>query len=73
MTTVDGPAIYVLRIIYQSSIAGVFGASITYISRRAPLSRVAEIVGTLGTSGFIGMMSGTTLGDWLCKSQRPER
>jgi MFS family permease len=73
VTTADGPAIYALRIIYQSSIAGVFGASITYISRRAPLPRVAEIVGTLGTSGFIGMILGTTLGDWLCPSQRPER
>jgi MFS family permease len=70
---VDGPAIYVLRVIFQSSIAGVFGASITYISRRAPLPRVAEIVGTLGTSGFVGMMAGTTLGDLLCRTTQPER
>lgn len=73
ITNVDGPAIYILRIVFQSSIAGVFGASITYISRRAPLLRVAEIVGTLGTSGFVGMMAGTTLGDWLCRSAQPSR
>lgn len=73
ITRVDGPAIYVLRIVFQSSIAGVFGASITYISRRAPLLRVAEIVGTLGTSGFVGMMAGTTLGDLLCRSAKPTR
>lgn len=66
ITDIHGPAIYLLRVVYQSSLAGVFGASITYISRRAPLTRVAEIVGTLGTSGFVGMMVGTTLGDWLC-------
>jgi MFS family permease len=73
ITRADGPAIYVLRVIFQSSIAGVFGASITYISRRAPLPRVAEIVGTLGTSGFIGMMAGTTLGDVLCHTPQPTR
>jgi MFS family permease len=67
------PAIYALRIVYQASLAGIFGASITYISRTAPLARVAEVVGTLGTSGFVGMMAGTTLGDWLCRSHRPER
>jgi MFS family permease len=73
ITSVDGPAIYVLRVIFQSSLAGIFGASITYISRRAPLPRVAEIVGTLGTSGFVGMMAGTTLGDFLCRTARPTR
>ncbi len=62
-----------LRVIFQTSIAGVFGASITYISRRAPMPRVAEIVGTLGTSGFVGMMAGTTLGDFLCRTAQPTR
>ncbi len=73
ITRVDGPAIYVLRVLFQSSLAGVFGASITYISRRAPMPRVAEIVGTLGTSGFVGMMAGTTLGDFLCRTAEPTR
>lgn len=59
------PLIYLLRIAYNSSIAGVFGASITYISRSAPVFRMAEVVGTLGTSGFIGMVTGTYLGDRL--------
>lgn len=62
---VDGPAIFLLRVLFNTSLAGVFGASITYISRRAPVFRLAEVVGTLGTSGFIGMMAGTALGDWL--------
>src|SRR5262249_381636 len=36
-----------------------------YISGRAPIARMAEVIGTLGTSGFIGMMMGTQLGDYL--------
>lgn len=59
------PAIFLLRVLYNSSVAGFFGASITFISRRAPLNRMAEIVGTLGTSGFVGMVTGTLLGDLL--------
>ncbi len=66
LTTVHGPAVYLLRVAYQTSVAGAFGASITYISMRAPVVRVAEVVGTLGTSGFIGMMGGTLLGDLIC-------
>lgn len=57
--------IYLLRILFQTSVAGFFGASITYISGRAPISRMAEVIGTLGTSGFVGMMLGTSLGDQL--------
>lgn len=57
--------IYLLRILFQTSVAGFFGASITYISGRAPISRMAEVIGTLGTSGFVGMMLGTSLGDHL--------
>ena len=65
VTTVDGPLVYALRVLFQTSVAGFFGASITYISGRAPIARMAEVIGTLGTSGFIGMMIGTQLGDRL--------
>jgi MFS family permease len=71
--TVHGPFIYGLRILLATSIAGAFGASITYISRTAPILRVAEVVGTLGTSGFVGMISGTYLGDWLCRGGITDR
>ncbi len=56
---------YVLRICYQISVSGFFGATITYISARSPVIRVAEVVGMLGASGFVGMMIGTQLSDWL--------
>ncbi len=65
VTNVDGPAIYIVRILFNTSVAGIFGASITNISLRAPTHRLAEVLGTLGTSGFLGMMLGTLLGDRL--------
>jgi MFS family permease len=71
--TVDGPAVYLLRTVYQSSLAGFFGASITYVSGKAPINRMAEMIGSLGTSGFVGMMIGTFLGRAIAGSLVPQR
>jgi MFS family permease len=65
VTEIDGPFIFLVRILFQTSVAGFFGASITYISGRAPIVRMAEIIGNLGTSGFVGMVLGTFLSDQL--------
>jgi MFS family permease len=65
ITRIDGPAIYLVRILFNTSIAGAFGASITYISLLVPQQRVPEIVGTLGTSGFLGQCLGPIIGDYL--------
>lgn len=62
---VDGAAIYLVRVLYNTSIAGAFGASTTYISLLVPKQRVPEIVGTLGTSGFLGQCLGPIIGDYL--------
>lgn len=62
----DTAAIYVLRIVYCLAIAGIFGSSMTFISGRVPAVRIAEMIGMLGTSGFIGMVLGAQLGDLLC-------
>lgn len=64
------PWVYFWRIIMQTAVAGFFGSSITFVSGRAPVHRVAEVVGTLGTSGFVGMAIGTHLGDWLFTRSR---
>lgn len=64
----DTPAIYVLRIVYQSCVSGFFGASITFVSLRATPPRMAEVVGTLGTSGFLGMIAGPALADLILGS-----
>jgi MFS family permease len=66
----DGPAIFLLRIVYATSMAGTFGASITSVSRSMPLERMAEVIGSLGTSGFVAMALGPQLADLLCG--RPE-
>lgn len=62
---VHGPAVFLLRMLHQTSLAGIFGASITFISRQSPVYRMAEVVGTLGTSGFLGMIFGAVLVDQL--------
>lgn len=62
---VDGPAIFILRILFSTSVAGIFGASISNVARRTTPARMAEVIGTLGTSGFLGMMLGSLLGDRL--------
>ncbi len=66
ITRDDGPAIYLLRVLYMTSFAGAAGASITSVSRSLPLPRMAEVIGMLGTSGFIGMALGPQLGDLFC-------
>ena len=66
VASVDSPAIFLLRILYNVSLAGAFGASITSVSRSLPLARMAEVIGSLGTSGFIAMAVGPQLGDVLC-------
>jgi MFS family permease len=66
VTSDDGPAIYLLRVLYTTSFAGAAGASITSVSRSLPLARMAEVIGMLGTSGFIGMALGPQLGDFFC-------
>lgn len=62
---VNGPAIYVARICLTTSIAGAFGSSLTYVTLRAPQNRMAETIGVIGTSGFIGLALGPTLGDFF--------
>ncbi len=65
ITSVHGVSVYIARFLMMTSLAGAFGASITYISLRVPERRMAEMIGTLGSSGFIGIALGPTLGD-LC-------
>ncbi len=68
-----GPAVFLLRIAFCLAIAGIMGASMTFISGRAPVARMAEMIGMLGTSGFLGMVLGTQLGDLLLGTPTIER
>lgn len=65
VTHYNSPFLYVLRIAYCCALAGIFAATMTFISNLAPTVRMAEMIGMLGTSGFIGMMVGSQLGDLL--------
>ncbi len=68
VTTAYGVEIFLIRLLMQASLAGFSGSSITFVALRVPLPRMAEMVGALGTSGFIGIMLGPLLGDWLASS-----
>jgi MFS family permease len=72
VSTYAGVTIYLLRILYCSAMAGIFGASMTFISARAPSRRMGELVGMLGTAGFLGIVAGTLLGDYLLGSLKAD-
>jgi MFS family permease len=61
----NGPGVFLARIMMQASLAGVFSSSITFVALRARPERMAEVIGMLGTSGFIGLMLGPAISDWL--------
>ncbi len=68
VTRHTGVAIYLLRILLCCAMAGIYGASMTFISTRGPSERMGELVGMLGTAGFLGIVAGTLLGDYLLGS-----
>jgi MFS family permease len=64
----NGLGIYAIRIMFATCVAGTFGSSITYLSLRVPIQRMAEVIGVCGTAGFVGMAIGPRIGDWICVS-----
>lgn len=64
---VDTPTVFLARMLYATSIAGSFGASITFVSLRAPAGRIAESIGVLGSSGFLGMAIGPAVADLVLR------
>ncbi len=54
-----------LRIAMWCAIAGIYASSMIFISSRAPVIRMAELLGMLGTSGFFGVIAGVWLSDLL--------
>lgn len=68
-----GPAIYASRIAYIVGIQGMFVCSMTHIQQHVPSHRRTEIIGNLGSSGFVGMILGANLGDFVHKNTAPEQ
>lgn len=58
-------AIYLARVLFVVGLTGMFACSITHIQNHVPAHRRTEIIGNLGSSGFIGMIIGSNLGDWI--------
>ena len=62
------PLIFAARIGFAVSVAGMFTCSIVHIQNRVPADRRTEVIGNLGSSGFLGMILGSQLGDWIFAS-----
>lgn len=57
------PLVWLARIAYQTGLAGMFSCSIVHIQNQVPSHRRTEVIGSLGSSGFLGTILGTQLGD----------
>jgi len=69
---VHSPIIFAARILMMSSLAGAFGASLTFVSLRVPEQRIAEMIGSLGSSGFVGLALGPTMADMVMPQENIE-
>lgn len=63
-----GPGIYVLRACHMVGLAIATVAGLTYVTQMYPPHRRAEVIGTFGAGGFLGMLVGPLTGDILVGS-----
>jgi MFS family permease len=64
MTVSDiGPLLYASRAVFATGVACCFACSISYIQSLVSEDRRTEVIGALGSSGFVGMIVGSNLGD----------
>ncbi len=68
-----GPTLYLLRGLIGLGAALVFAASLTYVVQTYPASRRTEAIGVLGAGGFIGMLLGPQLGDYILSAASRDR
>jgi MFS family permease len=57
--------LYAARAAFIVGLTGMFACSMTHIQNHVPPERRTEIIGNLGSSGFVGMILGSNLGDWI--------
>ncbi len=72
-TTRIGPVLFLARMAYAIGIAGVATCSIVHVQNQVPPERRTEIIGSLGSSGFLGMVIGTNISDWMFNHLAPGR
>lgn len=63
-----GWEIYIARASFMTGLTGMFACSMTHIQNQVPPHRRTEAIGNLGSSGFLGMIVGSNLGDWWMRS-----
>jgi MFS family permease len=69
MTSTEvGWQLYLARAAFAIGLASMFTCSNVHIQHQAPLHRRTELIGALGSSGFLGMMAGAQLGDFIFES-----
>ena len=56
------------RIAFVTGVAAMFTCSIVHIQNHVPTERRTEIVGNLGSAGFLGMILGSQCGDAIVQS-----
>lgn len=58
-------SIFAARIAFAAGVAGMSTAAILHVQNQVPRARRTEVVGNFGSSGFIGMVLGSQLGDLI--------
>jgi MFS family permease len=59
------PLVWLARIAYSTGLAGMFSCSMVHIQNQVPAHRRTEVIGSLGSSGFMGTILGTQLSDLI--------
>lgn len=63
-----GWSIYLARLGFAAGIATMFTCSMVHVQNLVPANRRTEVIGNLGSSGFVGMILGAQLGDWIFRA-----
>jgi MFS family permease len=65
--------IYAARTAFVVGLTGMFACSMTHIQNVVPPHRRTEVIGNLGSSGFIGIIVGSNVGDGIVHAIPPGR
>lgn len=65
--------IYAARVGFVVGLTGMFACSVTHIQNHVPPHRRTEVIGNVGSSGFIGLILGSNIGDWIYHAVPPGR
>lgn len=66
-----GWPMYAARIAFATGLAGMFTCSVVHVQNLVPAPRRTEVIASLGSSGFLGIIAGSQLGDWMLSRLHP--